>query len=325
MTHRLPQPIGPNSLLAASALQGARCGAPVVSADPFDRDMQLAWFMLNEASFAGWHGIDEAAEWHPHVVELRQHFENGFVALVKQRFNDIRDPLLVVDQILNAVDGPSMSLYLADHGTPDQVAESLMLRYPYQYKEADPHTLAIPRLDGAEKRALIEIQTGEYGVGHRSTHAELFRAAAEAIGVDGDYTGIIDQLPGVAFATSNLVAMGGLNRALRGVVVGQLALFEMDSVKPNGTMVRACDRLQLPDATRRFFDVHVMADAEHEVIARQAFLEAYPRSEPAQTDNLLFGIKAQHAIDLALADQAIAAWSGGESALCSEIWDRSAA
>lgn len=316
MSHPLPRPVGPNSQLAISALRRARVGAPALPSDPFDRDTQLAWFMLNEASFAGWSTIDDAAEWYPDVVALRQRFENWFSTLVEQRFGDITDPALAVDQILNGLDGPSMSRHLADHGTRDQVTESLMLRYPYQNKEADPHTFAIPRLAGAEKRALIEIQTGEYGVGHASTHAELFNNALSALTVRSDHTDIIDRLPGIAFATSNLVAMGGLNRALRGVAIGQLALFEMDSVSPNGIMVEACDRLALPAATRRFFDVHVMADAEHQVIARQAFLEHYPTTEPEQAGNVLFGIKAQHEIDVELALTAIGAWTDGRSALC---------
>ncbi len=286
----------------------------MLPSNPFDHDTQLAWFILNEASFAGWDGVDDDAEWNPDVVALRRGFERWFSALVTPLFDDVADPEVAADQILSS-DGPSMSAFLRDHGTRDQVAESLMLRFPYQSKEADPHTLAIPRLNGSTKRALIEIQTGEYGVGHRSTHAELFLSALDAIGVNDDYTAIIDRLPGVAFATSNLVAMGGLNRSLRGVVIGQLALFEMDSVAPNGTMVEACDRLGLDDATRRFFDVHVMADAEHQVIARQAFLEIYPQEEPDQVDNVLFGIKAQHVIDVALAERAIASWTTGNGAL----------
>ena len=325
MTFPLPRTVGPNSELALSALRHGPTAPPTLSNDPFDRDTQLAWFMLNEASFGGWDTIDDAAEWYPHVVELRQRFETWFSTLIGSRFDDVSNPELAVDQILNESGGPSMSQYLADHGTGGQVAESLMLRYPYQSKEADPHTFAIPRLDGSAKRSLVEIQTGEYGVGHESTHAELFRNAVTGSGVTDSHTDIIDQLPGIAFATSNLVSMGGLNRSRRGVVVGQLALFEMDSVKPNGTMVEACHRLGMSDSTRRFFDVHVVADAEHEVIAREAFLIRYPTTDPGQIDNVLFGIEAQHEIDVELAEVAIAAWSGGVSALCEPHDDQVAA
>jgi len=312
MTPLLPVPAGPNSTAARSALLTGTTGSLIESIDPFDRDTQLAWFMLNEASFGGWADVDDAAEWDPAVVALRRQIEDWFERTIDVD-RDVVDAVELVNATLSA-EGPSMSRFLADYGTTIQVIESLMLRYPYQSKEADPHTFAIPRLTGTVKQALCEIQAGEYGVGHRSTHAELFMAALDALD-RGASDAVIGSLPGVAYATSNLVSMGGLNRARRGVAVGQLALFEMDSVVPNGTMVSACDRLDLPAATRRFFDVHVMADAEHEVIAQQAFLIDYPLREPDQIPNLLFGIRAQHVIDVALALHAIQAWSTGLSAV----------
>ncbi len=106
-----------------------------------------------------------------------------------------------------------------------------------------------------------------------------------------------------------------MKRSLRGAVVGQLALFEMDSVDPNQKMVHACERLDLGDEVRAFFQVHVLADAEHEVIAARAFLDEYPLAEPDQVDNLLFGIRVQSRIDAVLADHTVGAWSVGRSAL----------
>jgi len=312
MTPSLPVPAGPNSTAARRALVEGEFAEFVEATDPFDDDTQLAWFMLNEASFAGWSDVADSAEWDPAVVELRIAIEKWFVRTVAVD-RDVVDPAELVDAVLTG-DGPSMSQFLADFGTTAQVLESLVLRYPYQSKEADPHTFAIPRLSGTVKRALCEIQAGEYGVGHRRTHAELFVDALVAMDADAEERAH-GPLPGVAYATSNLVSMGGLSRAQRGIVIGQLALFEMDSVVPNGVMVTACDRLRLPAATRRFFDVHVMADAEHEVIARQAFLIDYPIREPEQVPNLLFGIRAQHAIDVALVDHALRAWSYGLSAI----------
>ena len=312
MTPLLPVPAGPNSTAARSALLTGTTGSLIESIDPFDRDTQLAWFMLNEASFGGWADVDDTAEWDPAVVALRRQIEDWFERTIDVD-RDVVDAVELVNATLSA-EGPSMSRFLADYGTTIQVIESLMLRYPYQSKEADPHTFAIPRLTGTVKRALCEIQAGEYGVGHRSTHAELFISALRAIEPRAK-SFVLDRLPGVAYATSNLVSMGGLNRARRGIAVGQLALFEMDSVVPNGVMVQTCDRLELPAATRRFFEVHVMADVEHEAIAQQAFLIDYPIREPDQIPNILFGVRAQHAIDSALAHHAVRAWSNGLSAL----------
>ncbi len=328
MTNQMPSPIGPISEQAAAALRDDLTSTPtrvdLVSHldDPFDRDAQLAWFLLNEASFGGWHGVSDDAEWNPRVVELRQRLETWFSDLVSREFDDVDDPVAVVESLLTA-DGPSISSYLAECGTEEQLTESLLLRFPYQAKEADPHTFAIPRLEGAVKRALVEIQAGEYGVGYPQSHAELYLGALRGLGVDPSASSILDRLPGVAFATNNLVSMAGLSRARRGVAIGQLALFEMDSVSPNGNMVCACDRLGLDAATRRFFDVHVMADTEHEAIAAEAFLVDYPREDPTQLSNILFGIKAQGVIDRALAHLAVSAWSRRESALVSARADSS--
>ncbi len=313
MAHLLPTAVGVNSALVLDVLAGRDSGTLSPTPDPFDRDTQLAWFILNELSFGGWFGVDDDAEWAAPVVSLRRSCEDWFAGSIEARLCEADEPSVLVDRILSTP-GPSIARFLADHGTATDVAESLMLRLPYQDKEADPHTFAIPRLDGPVKGALCEIQSGEYGVGHRFSHAELFRRALASLGGPG-FTSTIDRLPGVAFATSNLVSMGGLNRSRRGVVIGQLALFEMDSVEPNSAMVVACDRLGLPADARRFFQVHVLADAEHERIARKAFLHDYPGHDPQQRPNVVFGIRAQHAIDLAMADHAIAAWSTRRSAL----------
>lgn len=268
--------------------------------------------MLNEASFGGRSDVSDEAEWDPAVVALRRQAEDWFRNAVNID-RTLADPEALVDAT-SALRTVSIPGYLGDYGIRRNVLESLMLRYPYQCKEADPYTFAVPRLSGTVKRALCEIHSGEYGVGRRSTHAELFVDALTALD-DAAECAIYDSLPGVAFATSNLVSMGGLNRVRRGIVIGQLASFEMDSVVPNGVLADVCDRLGLPAATRRVFEVHVMADAEHEVIARQAFLVDYPIREPDQVDRVLFGIRAQAAIDSALAHHATRARWAGESAL----------
>ena len=60
-----------------------------------------------------------------------------------------------------------------------------MHRSAYQLKEADPHSWAIPRLWGAPKAAMVEIQADEYGGGRADwIHAELFARAMRAVGLD---------------------------------------------------------------------------------------------------------------------------------------------
>ena len=114
----------------------------------------------------------------------------------------------------------------------------------YQLKEADPHTWAIPRLDGRAKAALVDIQIGEYGDGNaQHVHATLFVDAMRALELDPSYGMYLDRIPGVTLATVNLVSLLGLHRRWRGALVGHLALFEMCSVVPMGRYAHAMHRL----------------------------------------------------------------------------------
>lgn len=312
----LPRPTGPWSHHAREVLQRRPVGrVPALPDDRFDRDAQYAWFLLNCASFQGWEGVDDDVEWDPNVVALRRRLERWFIDEMRRRCVDgPTDPRSAVQHALAPSGTPGIAGYLEHHGTADQVRESLMLRLPYQHQEADPHAWAVPRLRGEVKRALCDIQAGEYGVGHAKTHAELFVDALEgAIGPAS--SDLYPLLPGAAFATFNFVSAAGMNRSLRGAVIGQLALFEMDSVDPNQKMVHACERLGFSDDVKAFFQIHVLADAEHEVVAARAFLDQFPLEEPDQVDNLLFGIRVQSHIDGVLAAHTVGAWSAGRSAL----------
>src|SRR5690606_2423229 len=151
-------------------------------------------------------------------------------------------------------DAPSLSRHLEREGTLEQVREFMAHRSAYQLKEADPHSFAIPRLAGPAKAALVEIQFDEYGCGRAErVHAELFRRAMAAVGLDPRDGAYVDELPGVTLATVNLMSMCGLRRSLRGAIVGHLACFEMTSSIPNRRYANALRRLGFgPDATLFF-------------------------------------------------------------------------
>ncbi len=315
MTVNLPVPVGPLSEAAIQLLSGPTDATwpplPVADGDDagdddaFDDDRQLALYILNETHYAGWTSVSDDFEWHPAVHDLRRRLNSWFEAALRRSLpSDRTDPLAEAERLLDTP-GPSVSAFLAESGTIDDLRRSMVFRSPYQSKEADPHTFALPRFSGEVKRVLCDIQAGEYGVGHRSSHAELFAAAMVGLDLDPTPNAHVDRCGGAALATSNLVTLGSMQRRLRGVTLGQLALFEMDSVVPNGRMVTACDRLGLPASVRRFFDVHVMADAEHEVLVKRAFLTDYPKIEPAQVDNLLLGMRAQHLIDRRVAAELV--------------------
>jgi hypothetical protein len=164
----------------------------------------------------------------------------------------------------------------------DQVLEFLVHRSAYQLKEADPHSWAIPRLAGAPKAALVEIQADEYGGGRpERVHARLFADAMDALGLDSTYGAYLDHIPGVTLATVNLMSLCGLHRRLRGAITGHLALFEMTSSIPNRRYAAGLRRLGVEDPRAlAFFDEHVEADAVHEQIAAVDLAGGLARMEP---------------------------------------------
>ena len=274
--------------------------------------------MLNELHFAGWTDVDDSWEWDPRAIQWKMALSNWFERRLRVAVGGSRATPSAEARRLLALDGPSVSGHLAESGTVEQLAASMIARSPYQGKEADPHTFVIPRVAGSVKRVLCEIQAGEYGVGHARSHAELFADALVGLDLDPTPNAHIDACDGPSLATSNLVALG-LQRRLRGVVLGQLALFEMDSVVPNSRMVDCCDRLGLPDGVRRFFQIHVLADAEHEVLAEQAFLVDFPEAEPDQVDELLLGMRAQSLIDRRVAASFVPSWEADSATLLSAV------
>jgi hypothetical protein len=221
--------------------------------------------------------------------------------------------------VADAKDAPSLSEHLERTGTRDQFREFAIHRSAYQLKEADPHSWAIPRLSGAPKAALVEIQSDEYGGGRPDrVHAQLFADAMTALGLDASYGAYLDVIPGVTLATVNLMSLMGLHRRWRGGIVGHLALFEMTSSLPNGRYARGLRRLGLQEATP-FFDEHVEADAVHENIAAVDLAGGLARAEPALTGDIVWGARALAELDGRWARHVLESWERDVSSL----WARS--
>lgn len=320
MATTLPAPVGPmSSRVITSLLDGVGPRLQPVGPlghDPLDHDLQLALYVLNELHYGGWAGVSDDLEWNADVTTCRLALGDEFERRLRSTLGPGTsvDPLVEAKRLL-AIDAVSVSAFLRDRGTIDQVRESMILRSPYQSKEADPHTFAMPRFTGATKRVFTEIQSGEYGVGYRRSHAELFADALDGLGLDATPNAHIDACTGPALAGSNLVTLGAMQRRLRGVVLGQLSLFEMDSVVPNQNMADAVDRLALEPSVRPFFHVHVLADTEHQEMVESAFLTEYTSTEPEQVANMVLGMRAQSLIDHAIAQHCVPRWRQGRSAL----------
>ena len=296
--------------------------APTPVDDPLaGDDTHLFLYLCYELHYRGFAGVDDAWEWEPSLLALRRsverRFEDGLLSLVG------RPPTAWADDVaggLQAViaesSGPSLSQYVLGRGTLHEFREFAVHRSAYQLKEADPHSWGIPRLSGVPKAALIEIQSDEYGGGRAgAAHADLFAVTMAALGLDPTYGAYVDRLPGTTLATTNLVSFLGLQRRWRGALVGHLAVFEMTSVEPMGRYSLALRRLGIPAVARQFYDVHVEADARHEVIAARDLACGLARAEPQLAGDILFGARALMAVEARFAAHLLDSWAVGTSSL----------
>ena len=326
----LPPPRGPISAWVLDLLAGRPAGAPpeVWAADPIGDDAQLALYLAYELHYADLPGVAADLEWDIRLLDVRAQLEDAFECWLRHRAGivcahagvDLRairpaDVVAAVHRLLDADDGPSISRLIEVDGTREQLRDVVRCRSAYQRKEADPHTFGIPRLRGRAKQLLAEIQAGEYGADadDRVMHADLFARTMAALDLDDRPNALLAELPVAAFALSNTISLLGLHRRLRGALVGHLVAFEMTSVVPMGRYASACERLDLGEDARRFYDVHVLADAEHEVLAAE-MATAFADDEPHLAGDVVLGAAIAIVTEHVVTEQLLDHWTRRASA-----------
>ncbi|WP_165802569.1 iron-containing redox enzyme family protein [Arthrobacter sp. Bz4] len=338
-----PQPRGPVSSLLldiltgpeqsssdvpapAAALAGAVRDALAATSDfAFDEDLQLTLFCLFELHYSGIDGASGHWEWNPDLIAARRLLEHAYEA---QLHSAVTLPELPAPtsagvaaglfELTGADGGPSMSKYVAKQATEEQIREFLIQKSIYTLKEADPHTWAIPRLTGRAKAAMVEIQADEYGGGAPDRmHSALFAQSMRGVGLDDGYGHYVDDVPAITLASSNLMSMFGLNRRLRGAIVGHLASYEMTSSLANRMYARGFRRLGYNDAVAAYFDEHVEADAVHEQIAGRDLAGGLVEAEPELLADVFFGAAAAVVVDTWMTAHILDAWNADASSLYS--------
>jgi hypothetical protein len=258
-------------------------------------------------------------EWDPELLRLRSRLEHHHLAALIAAGTRIAVTDEPIDRQLTALvaadDGPSLSSYLARHGSLEQWREYLALRSVYHLKEGDPHTFAVPRLTGRTKAAMVEIQADEYGGGSaRRMHSELFAGLLRDLGLDATYGALWADAPAVAFASVNTMSLFGLHRRWRAAAVGHLTAVEMTSSEPSRRYSAGLRRLGFGAATTVFYDEHVEADAVHEQIASVDMCGALVAEEPELAGDVLFGAACALALDGVTAEYLLGRWAEGRSA-----------
>jgi Iron-containing redox enzyme len=319
----LPAPRGPWTEALLGLLGGDELAPPElpVGSDPLaDDDLQLALYMCYELHYARVEGVDDRMEWDPAVLAFRATAEAALEAALRDLVPAPAQPPESVGEELQRLvaedSGPPLSRYVETQATVAQLVEHVVHRSAYQLKEADPHAWAIPRLTGAPKAALVEIESDEYGGGRpERVHAVLFGNTMRGLGLDPRYGAYLDRLPGITLATVNLMSWFGLHRRLRGALTGHLAVFEMTSSVPNRRYGNGARRLGFgPDVTE-FYDEHVEADAVHESIAAWDLADGLAREEPELAGDIMFGARALLALEARWGQHLLDAWQAGRTSL----------
>jgi hypothetical protein len=290
--------------------------------DPLgDDDLQLALYLCFELHYRSFPGVDPGWEWSPELLAVRAQLERAFLDALAAALGPSGpvDALAVGDLLfeLEAGDeGVSLSRHLEVEAGIEEFREFVVHRSLYQLKESDPHSWAIPRLTGAAKTALMEVQADEYGGGRpERMHSHLFAKAMRALGLDARENAYLARVPGATLATVNLMSALGLRRDRRGALVGHLAMFEMTSALPNRRYGNGLRRLGFDGDATDFYDEHVEADAVHENIAAYDLAGGLARQEPELAEDILFGARALLHLEDRFGRSLLGAWEEGESSL----------
>jgi len=312
-----PGPVDGRALLEAG--RRAAIDTDVTS----DDDVQLTLFTLYALAYGSLDQVRADLEWCPELIALRTRLETAFETAVRAQVELPELPAPHASEVARALfaltqapGGPGLARYVAKRATLAEVRELIVHRTIYTLREADPHSWAIPRLVGRPKAALVEIQADEYGGGDpERVHATMFARTVRGLGLDDRYGAYVDHVPALTLASLNLMSMFGLNRRLRGAIVGHLAAFEMTSSIPSRFYAEGLRRLGLDDDVAAYYDEHVEADAVHEQIAAHELAGTLAEDEPALLGDIMFGAAACLKVDDWVGDVILAAWQAGESSL----------
>jgi hypothetical protein len=326
---RLPRPRGPLSEQLFAELADTDPEPVALAQIPddvlADDDLQISLWALYELSYRGFDDVEADHEWNPAVLTTRAAIETVFeealhqltepaVARALEAHTDVAEQ---VAALLDDVDDdPRLSHVLQREATEEQYREFLVHRSVYHLKESDPHAWAIPRLDGAPKVALAELQYDEFGGGRPDRlHSTLFARALEGAGLDPTYGAYVDVVPALTLAVNNAMSFFGLHRRTRGAIMGHLAAFESTSSLPCKRYSRGASRLCFDERVTGYFDEHVEADAVHEQLAVRTICERLVDAEPDLHRDVLLGASACVRLDARAGLQLVDAWAAGRSSL----------
>ncbi len=245
-------------------------------------------------------------------MALEDRFEAELRAVTEERVSralarddDVGDLVLA---LVDEDEGPHLSSYLRRDATADQMRDYLRERSVQQLKESDPQAFLVPRLQGAAKVALAELQYDEFGGGRPSRlHQDMYARTLTAVGLDPAYGAYLDEVSAISLAAANVMSMFGLSRRLVAAGVGHFAAFEASSSVPSRRVSAGLDRLGL-SAAAEYFDEHVEADAVHEQIAARDICGSVVRDQPDLLGEVVFGVVCALHLDALSGAELLTRW-----------------
>jgi hypothetical protein len=282
-----------------------------------DRDAQLALWSAYELHYRGFDDVDADREWDPGVLGLRAQIERRFEAELRSATRTMTEELdsgePVGDQLLRLVqqtDGPALSAYLRRAATADQMRDFLRERSVQQLKESDPQSFLLPRLAGAAKVALAEVQYDEYGAGRAERlHQTMYAETLAAVGLDPAYGAYVDEASAISLASANVMSMFALHARLRGAGLGHFAAFEASSALPSRLIAAGMERLGMSAIAAAYFLEHVEADSVHEQVAAREVCGSFVAGHPSLRDDVVFGAASALHLDALSAAELLARWT----------------
>src|SRR3954468_11081536 len=109
----------------------------------FGEDFQLSLYVLYELHYRSFREVDERWEWQPSLLALRAELEADFEAALGETLEAGAarpDPATLgsaITDLIEADDGPQLSVHMERSASLDQFREFLIHRSAYQLKEAD--------------------------------------------------------------------------------------------------------------------------------------------------------------------------------------------
>lgn len=321
------RPAGPISALVLDLLTARRrpaeAGAVPDVADPLtDGDFQLALWLLYELHYGDLPGVAPELEWDPVLLGLRGELEARFEealrllaepAQLSETAQPAASPSVAVTDALRAMtasaDPGRLARHLAREATRDEYVDYLAQRAVYHLRESDPQSFLLPRVGGAAKTALAELQYDEYGAGRpERLHSRIYAQGLDDLQLPTDVLAYVADAEPTVLCTVNAMSLFCLHRRLRGAALGHLAYFEATSSLPCRFVATGARRLDLPDAVADYYDEHVEADSVHEKVAIDDICGALVAAEPELADDVLFGARACRAVDEITADALFERW-----------------